>query len=77
MECGIWQLVLNVATQADDLPDFNADKRSQMFGTSAYCINNSDDTEKFDPTYLIPITQEYNEPLFDKFIKQDIALSNP
>ena len=80
MQC--WKVVLDnwfqtVTSQANDLLNFNADEWSKIFQTSTYCIPNSDDNEEFDPTYLTLIKQVFDKPLFDKFIEQDIAQSNP
>ena len=77
-----WNVVFDdwfstVTIQADDFPDFNIDEWSQMFGTSTYYIPNPDDNEELDLTCLIPIKQVSDKSLFDKYIKQDITLSNP
>ena len=47
-----------------------------MFGTSTYCIPNTDDSEDFEPTYSTPTKQELDDPMFDKSIQQDIPISN-
>ena len=46
-----------VTTKSNDLPDFNSDEWAKMFGTSIYCIPNSDDVQEFKPMYLTPIKQ--------------------
>ena len=69
---------LRVTTWTNDLPAFNADEwATKMFGTSTYCILMQDYNEEFDPTYSVSVKQELNKPMFDQFIHQDIALSNP
>ena len=64
-------------TQTDDLPYFNADEWAKMFGTSTYCIPMQDDAEEFDLTHTVPSKRELDKPMYDGFIQQDIALSNP
>ena len=66
-----------VTTQPDDPFDSNADVWAKMFGTSTYCNPNSNEPEDFEPTYLTPMKQELDDPMFDKHIEQDIAISNP
>ena len=66
-----------ITADPDDLPDFNADKWSKMFGTSTYCIPNDEEPEAFEPMYLMPLKQELDDPMFNKHIEQDIDISNP
>ena len=47
-----------------------------MLGTSTYCVPNSNDVEEFEPMYITPIKQELDDPMFDKHIEQDMAVSN-
>ena len=68
---------LTVTTHTSDLPNLNAYEWCKMLGTSIYYIPTLVDGEEFDPTYSTPIKHESDKPLFNKFIKQEIALSDP
>ena len=77
-----WNVVFDdwfstVTSQPDNLPDFNADEWAKMFGTSTYYIPTLDDHEDFDTQESVRMKQELDDPMFDEFINQDIALSNP
>ena len=66
-----------ITADPDDLPDFNADEWSKMFGTSTYCIPNNEEPEEFKPMYSTPTKQELDDPMVNKHFEQDIDISNP
>ena len=77
-----WNVVFDdwfstITADPNELPDFNADEWSKMFGTSTYCIPNDKEPEAFEPIYSIHTKQESDDPMFDKHIEQDIDISNP
>ena len=64
-----------VTADGDDLPDFNADKWSKMFGTSTHCTpSDKDHIEEFDNGIPKHEQRKNNDDFEEEVLPQDMQM---